>query len=118
MSVVDVNLRQVPLPERVYLVCDDKAYSCLPLNVFQGLCYLAYLVPLIREVQHGELGALYAPTHIRNRRELSRFEKVVGIMISSYGIYVTQREINVLSRVLESHLNVSSKAMLTEHKGG
>ena len=45
--------RQSALPEKVYLVCGDQAYSCFPRESHHR-CYQAFLVPLIREVSKTE----------------------------------------------------------------
>lgn len=113
--IVNVVLRQAPLPERVYLVCGNKAYSCMPHILLKGTCYLAYLVPMIREVQAEEMATRRVFLH-RRRREINTFQAVTSILVPSYGVYVSQQEIKALSKVLESHLNASSKAMLAENK--
>ena len=45
--------RQSALPEKVYLVCGDQAYSCFPRESHRR-CYQAFLVSLIREVSKTE----------------------------------------------------------------
>lgn len=115
LKSVTVTLKQSPLPERVYLVCGDKAYSCVPYDNAYGTCYLAYLVPMIREVDSSEIAALYPPLH-KHKRELSSFQRIAGIVLPFYGVYVTQQELSSLSKILENHLNASNKAMLAEHK--
>lgn len=55
-----------PLPEQVYLICDNLAYGCIPpfsethRQQVTGRCYLAYLVPPIRQGSANEL----APFHV------------------------------------------------------
>lgn len=112
---VRVAVRQIPLPERVYMVCGGKAYSCVPYDNIRGTCYLAYLIPMIRKVATSEIAALYAPLH-RHKRTLTVADRVFGTLLPWYGIYVTQQEVNSLSKVLEAHLNASAKAMLAEHR--
>ncbi|XP_042264921.1 uncharacterized protein LOC121902080 isoform X6 [Thunnus maccoyii] len=114
-TVVDVTLKQSPLPERVYLVCGDRAYRCVPYEDSRGVCYLAYLIPLIREVESTEIASLYPPLHIY-KREISSTQKVASFLLPWYGVYVSQQELSSLSKVLENHLNASSRAMLAEHK--
>lgn len=87
----------------------------MPYDNSLGTCYLAYLIPLIREVQSPEKAALYPPLHI-HKREISTIQKVASVFLPWYGVYVSQQEVSSLSKVLESHLNASSKAMLAEHK--
>lgn len=113
--VINVTLKQSPLPERVYLICGEKAYRCMPYEQSQGVCYLAYLIPLIRRVDATEIASLYPPLH-RYRREITSSQQVIGILMPWYGVYVSQQELASLSKVLESHLNASSRAMLAEHK--
>ncbi|XP_034539447.1 uncharacterized protein LOC117812652 [Notolabrus celidotus] len=36
-SVVNVSLKQQPLPERVYLICGNKAYRCMPYARLRGV---------------------------------------------------------------------------------
>lgn len=112
---VMVGIRQIPLPERVYMVCGGKAYRCMPYDTFRGTCYLAYLIPMIRRVATSEIAALYAPLH-RQKRTITKAEKVFGVLVPAYGVYVTQQEVTSLSKVLEVHLNASARAMLAEHK--
>lgn len=112
---VEVIVRQIPLPERVYMVCGSNAYSCVPYDNIYGTCYLAYLIPLIRKVNSSEIAALYTPLH-RHKRTLTNTDKVISVLLPFYGIYVTQQELIALSKVLESHMNASVKAMLAEHK--
>lgn len=112
---ISVAVRQIPLPERVYMVCGGKAYGCVPYSNIRGTCYLAYLIPMIRRVTSSEVAALYAPLH-RHKRSLTTTDKVIGTLLPWYGIYITQQEVTSLSKVLEAHLNASAKAMLAEHK--
>ena len=114
-TVINVTLKQSPLPERVYAVCGDKAYRCLPYEESHGVCYLAYLIPLIRKVEPAEVASLYPPLH-RGKREISPAQKVTSVLLPWYGMYITQQELTSLSKVLESHLNASSRALLAEHK--
>ena len=114
-NVVNVTLKQSALPERVFLVCGDRAYRCVPEEFPHGVCYLAYLIPLIREVESKEIASLYTPLH-RHKRGISTGQKIASIFLPWYGIYVSQQELASLSKVLESHLNASSRAMLAEHK--
>lgn len=112
---VRVAIRQVPLPERVYMVCGGKAYGCVPHHNIRGTCYLAYLIPMIRKVEKSEMAALYPPLH-RHKRTLTTTDMVFGALLPSYGVYVTQQEVSSLSKVLETHLNASAKAIVAEHK--
>lgn len=115
LHTVAVDVKQTPLPERVYMVCGHKAYTCVPNDNIRGTCYLAYLIPMIRKVATSEIASLYAPLH-RHKRTLTTVDKVFGVLVPQYGIYVTQQEVSSLSKVLESHLNKSVNAMLAEHK--
>lgn len=114
-NVVNVTLKQSVLPERVYLVCGDRAYRCVPEEGPHGVCYLAYLISLIREVESKEIASLYTPLH-RHRREISTAQMIASIFLPWYGIYVSQQELASLSKVLERHLNASSRALLAKHK--
>lgn len=87
----------------------------MPYTFPQGVCSLASLVPMIRQVRAEELAAVHAP-NLRQRREISSFKEVSSIFIPSFGVYVSQQEIKTLFKVLENHLNASCKAMLAEHK--
>lgn len=66
-------------------------------------------------MQTAELAQLHGSSR-RVRRGISRFQEIAGIFLPSYGVYVSHKEIMALSKVLENHLNVSSRAMLAEHK--
>ena len=114
-TIVRVKLARIPLPQRVYLVCGDRAYGCVPYDVFYGTCYLAYLIPLIRKVEANEIAAILPSLH-RNSRSITKGQQVASLFLPWYGIYVSQQEIMALSKVVENHLNVSNIAMLAEHK--
>ncbi|XP_034053622.1 syncytin-1-like [Gymnodraco acuticeps] len=114
-TVIKVKLTSTPLPERVYLVCGDRAYSCMPYDTFDGTCYLAYLIPLIRKVETDEIAAILPSLH-RNRRTITTGQQLASAVLPWYGIYVSQQEIIALSKIVENHLNVSNRAMLAEHK--
>ncbi|XP_034058965.1 uncharacterized protein LOC117537743 [Gymnodraco acuticeps] len=114
-TVIKVKLTRTPLPERVYLVCGDRAYSCMPYDTFDGTCYLAYLIPLIRKVETDEIAAILPSLH-RNRRTITTGQQLASAVLPWYGIYVSQQEIIALSKIVENHLNVSNRAMLAEHK--
>ena len=106
------------LPEQSYLVCDNLAYSCFPVvgqeyrKPVTGRCYLAYLIPLIRQADSNEL----APYHVFHKRSISLFSRVLSVLIPSYGTYRTQEEQIVLSKVLERHLNISSTAISAQQR--
>ncbi|XP_034081668.1 uncharacterized protein LOC117552405 [Gymnodraco acuticeps] len=114
-AIVRVHIARIPLPQRVYLVCGDRAYGCVPYDVFYGICYLAYLIPLIRKVEATEIAAILPSLH-RNSRSITQGQQIASLFLPWYGIYVTQQEIVALSKVVEHHLNVSNTAMLAEHK--
>ena len=97
-TVVNVTLKQSPLPERVYLICGDKAYSCMPYKESKGICYLAYLIPLIRKVDASEIASLYPPLQ-RYRIELKSSQRVISVLLPWYGVYVSQQELASLSKV-------------------
>uniref|UniRef100_A0AAQ4Q9N1 Uncharacterized protein n=1 Tax=Gasterosteus aculeatus aculeatus TaxID=481459 RepID=A0AAQ4Q9N1_GASAC len=105
--------KDLALPEQVYLVCGNIAYSCVPVigNLHKksdtGKCYSAYLVPLIRQADSKEL----APFHVRHKRAISIGSRILSILIPSYGTYRSQEEIMALSTVLERHRNKTSKAL-------
>ncbi|KAJ8007625.1 hypothetical protein DPEC_G00096120 [Dallia pectoralis] len=98
------------LPEHVYLVCGDNAYSCIPPNA-EGTCYMAYLVPLIRRVNQTEMGRLYQIPH-RARRTLTLSQRIFSVLFPGYGVYSSQQEITALSSVLEKHMNTTAKAIV------
>ncbi|XP_034005616.1 uncharacterized protein LOC117497720 [Trematomus bernacchii] len=114
-TVVKIKLTRTPLPERVYLVCGNRAYGCMPYDTFDGTCYLAYLIPLIRKVETEEIAAIFPALH-RTRRTITTGQRLASAFLPWYGIYVSQQEIIALSKVVEKHLNVSNTAMLAEHK--
>ena len=104
-NIVSFN-RQSALPEKVYLVCGDQAYSCFPRESHSR--YIAFFfVPLIREVSAAELSSL----HRRARRTIATTKRVVGLLIASYGVSTSQKEIQSLSTVLEHHMNLSTTAI-------
>uniref|UniRef100_A0AAY5KKM9 Uncharacterized protein n=1 Tax=Esox lucius TaxID=8010 RepID=A0AAY5KKM9_ESOLU len=94
------------LPEQVYIVCGGTAYSCIPRDT-GGVCYMAYLVPLIRRADHGEMGALHQ-SQSRRKRTLTRTQCIFSVLIPGYGTYTSQEEIMALSKVLEKHMNLTS----------
>ena len=100
-KIVSFN-KQSALPEKVYLVCGNQAYSCFPRESHSR--YLAFLVPLIREVSAAELSSL----HRRARRTITTTQRVLGLLIPSYGVSTSQEEIQSLSTVLEHHMNLST----------
>ncbi len=110
-----VALNKSPLPERVCLVCGDKAYSCMPFVGGHGMCYLTYLIILIRKVDSVEITSLYHPLH-RHHRDITTPNHVLSIFTPWYGICVTQEELAILSTVIEKHVNSSTKAMIAEHR--
>ncbi|XP_034078805.1 uncharacterized protein LOC117550475 [Gymnodraco acuticeps] len=114
-TVIKVQLARTPLPQRVYLVCGDRAYGCMPYDIFYGTCYLAYLIPLIRKVKTDEIAAILPSLH-RNSRSITEGQRMASLFLPWYGIYVSQQEIVALSKVVENHLNASNTAMLAEHK--
>ena len=87
----------------------------MPYELFHGVCYLAYLIPLITEVKSAEIASLYPPLH-KYKREIPTSQKIASILLPWYGMYITQQELESLSKVLENHLNASSRAMLAEHR--
>ena len=92
-----------PLPPGTYVVCNDKAYGRWP-SVGSGVCYLAYLVPLIRKASSEEIRYLHMT---RAKRNLSRFQSILGTIIPFYGVYNNQEELKALSLTLERHMNYS-----------
>lgn len=109
------------LPEQIYAVCGDKAYTHLPANS-HGRCYLAHVVPMMRKVNNMDIEAFYSQ-HVsktkRQKRTLPWWKQLLGTIIPSYGVYNTQSELQTLSTVLESHMNASNAAvhaMATEVK--
>ena len=69
----------------------------------KGVCYLAYLVPMIGEVEPEDMATLQIPFH-RQTREISKSQAIVSIFIP---FYVT------VSEVLENNLSASSEAMFS-----
>ena len=106
------------LPEQAYLVCGNVAYSCVPdigdyyKRSVIGKCYLAYLVPLIRQTDDREL----APFHVRHKPTISLGSRILSVLIPSYGTYRSQEEIVTLSKVLERHMNTTSIALSAVQK--
>uniref|UniRef100_A0AAY5L3L8 Envelope protein n=1 Tax=Esox lucius TaxID=8010 RepID=A0AAY5L3L8_ESOLU len=94
------------LPEQVYIVCGGKAYSCIPRDA-SGVCYMAYLVPLIRRADHREMAALYQ-SQFRHKRTLTRTQRIFSVLIPGYGTYTSQEEIMALSKVLERNMNLTT----------
>uniref|UniRef100_A0AAQ4PU20 Cystatin domain-containing protein n=1 Tax=Gasterosteus aculeatus aculeatus TaxID=481459 RepID=A0AAQ4PU20_GASAC len=105
--------KDLALPGKVYLVCGNIAYSCVPVvgnlrkRSVTGKCYLAYLIPLIRQADSKEL----APFHVCHKRAISLGSRILSILIPSYGTYRSQEEIRALSTVLERHMNKTSIAL-------
>ena len=113
-SLMYTNLDQpANLPKSIYAVCEDRAYTHLPAGV-QGECYLAHIVPMIRRVNMTEIQASYSQ-HVRGqtrkKRSLTWWQKVLGVLIPSYGTYNSQVELEALSTILEKHMNASDAAI-------
>lgn len=104
-SVVEMSLKQSVLPERVCMICGDRAYSCVPFSQAQGTGYLAYLISLIRRVNSNSQLRCILPLH-RHRREISKSQQVASVLLPWYGMYITQQELLSLSHILENHFNV------------
>lgn len=103
-TTVAVSLKQQPLPARVYLVCGDQAYAG---------CLLPCLSCPYDKISRKE-GTGFSTWMVEaDERDLHDTETS---RTPSYGVYVSQKEVMVLSKVLENHLDASSTAMLSEHK--
>lgn len=90
-TVTNVPLTQFSLPEKVYLVCGDKAYSCVPYSDSYGTCYLAYLITLVSRIDASEIAALYAQLH-RRQRDISQVDHVVSVFLLWYGVCMWRRK--------------------------
>lgn len=101
-TVVEVTLKQSPLPERVY--------SCVPFGFAHCSCYLLYLLIFFREDEPAEIAVFDPPLH-RHSSEMSPVQQVASVFLLQYGVY----DGLPLLKVLEEHLNSSIKAILAEH---
>lgn len=75
------------LPANIFVICGNKAYYTFPENPY-GICYLAFLAPLIRRVSNDHI-----TMHYRASRALSKSQRIFGVLIPAYVVYNTQEEI-------------------------
>lgn len=101
-----ISPQSVALPPGVFLGCGRKIYSYIP-NGGEGICYLAYVVPMIRVVTPQEIQVLNGH-HTIHKRDLQRF---FGMMVPGYGVYLNQQETKALSLALETHINSTDRVI-------
>ena len=109
---------EIRLPERVFLICGEFAYTKLP-ALSKGRCYLSHLIPLVRRVSNIEIKYMQnAHTHPQmKRRGFTNWQGNLGILFAPYGVYLTEMETRSLSIALEKHINASdlmASALLKE----